>query len=229
MTFRGIRARWFALVGAALAVVAVTTAVLAQPQPQYRFYGLPGDSTINGEIAPVGSIVAASSGGEVLGSVEIGEAGTWYIDVEPDSANITFSLNGINDNVAYDAETVGGSRKIELHVTSSVPDDAMQSEPADGDMLEAEEDDGAMMEAADEDAMESSEAEDDGDLMEAEDDTMQTASDGDGEEDYPDSGSGGLLEQQGANWPLAVGVTAALMAAVAGAALVISRRTDGAS
>ena len=47
--------------------------------------------------------------------------------------------------------------------------------------------------------------------------------------DYPVSGTGGLGADGGASWPLAVGVTAALMAAIAGAALMISRRTDSVS
>ena len=223
MTFRGIRARWLAVVGAALAVVAVTTAVLAQPQPQFRFYGLPGDSTIDGEIAPVGSTVTATAGGEVLGSAVIGEAGTWYVDVEPELESVGFTLNGISDGATYSAETVGGSLKVELHVTTPVPEDTAEMQEAD--------DAAEMMEPADaDDTMESAEDADADSVMEAEGEgaAMQEESDEE-DEDYPVSGTGGLGADGGAGWPLAVGVTAALMAVIAGAALMISRRTDSVS
>lgn len=226
MTYRGIRARWIALVGGVVAVMAVTTAVLAQPQPQFRFYGLPGDSTIDGEIAPVGSTVTASANGAVLDSAEIGEAGTWYIDVEPETENIVFTLNGLSDDHTYEAQTVGGSRKVELHVNTPAPEDATDTEAEvmlEGDDA-SESGDASLMSAEGdgEDSMELSEAEDESMAGES-DEAMQEESD---EEDYPVSGTGGLFEEQGASWPLAVGVTAALMALVAGAALVISRRTD---
>ena len=225
MTFRGIRARWLAVVGAALAVVAVTTAVLAQPQPQFRFYGLPGDSTIDGEIAPVGSTVTATAGGEVLGSAVIGEAGTWYVDVEPELESVGFTLNGISDGATYSAETVGGSRKVELHVTTPVAEDIAEMQEAD--------DTAEMMEPADaDDTMESAEEADaDADsVMETEDEDAAMHQESDEEdEDYPVSGTGGLGAEGGAGWPLAVGVTAALMAVLAGAALMISRRTDSVS
>ena len=62
MTFRKLRTRWLALAAAAAAALVVTTAVLAQPpQPEFRFYGLPGDATIDGEVAPIGSTAAASA------------------------------------------------------------------------------------------------------------------------------------------------------------------------
>ena len=179
MTFRGIRARWLAVVGAALALVAVTTAVLAQPQPQFRFYGLPGDSTIDGVIAPVGSTVTATADGDVLGSAVIGEAGTWYVDVEPELESVSFTLNGIGDGATYSAETVGGSRKVELHVTTPAPEDAAETEEASGEMLEGE-DDASMMEAAEDDAsMESAEDDAADSMMEADDEdaAMQEESD----------------------------------------------------
>jgi hypothetical protein len=216
-------------VGAALALVAVTTAVLAQPQPQFRFYGLPGDSTIDGEIAPVGSTVTATADGTVLGSAVIGEAGTWYVDVEPEVQSVAFTLNGISDDATYSAETVGGSRKVELHVTTPVPEDAAETEEASGEMLEGE-DDASMMEAAEDDgSMESAEGDAGDSMMEADDESVMQEETDDEEDDYPVSGTGGLGADGGASWPLAVGVTAALMAAIAGAALMISRRTDSVS
>ncbi len=224
MKIRSIRARWLALAAGVFAVLAITTAVLAQPQPQYRFYGLPGDSTIDGELAPVGSTIIATADGEVLGSSNIGRAGTWYVDVEPESKNIKFTLNGISDPATYDALTVGGSRKVELHVTSSVPEgDLMQETPAD--TAAGEEDDMLMSENEAEDMTASDDA-DDAEMMGEADDEASDEASHDEEEDFPVTGSGGLVEEQGSSWPLAVGVTAALMAVIACAALLISRRTD---
>ena len=181
------------VVGLALGLaVAVATLSLAsaQQEPPHRFYGT---GAIAGDMIGV-----VDDMGNELGSTEVADDGSWYIDVDRDDAdNVSFTLNG----KSADADvTSAGSGQSAVAVTAM---------------------------AMEEDSMEEGDSMEDGDSMgdlEGEDDSMDDSSmeDGDGhmgDTEYPGTGTGGLADGSGVSAGL-IGLLIALsVAAVAGLGL----------
>ena len=168
-------------------VVAIATLSLAsaQQEPPHRFYGT--GATAGDMIGVVDDM------GNELGSTEVAEDGTWYIDVDRDDAdNVSFTLNG----KSADAEvTPRGDGQSAVAVTA-------MEEPAmeEGDELAGDED-GEMADL-------------DGDEPAMEDGDGQM-----GDTEYPGTGSGGLANGSGVSAGL-IGLLIALsVAAVAGLGL----------
>ena len=158
--------RLMAVVGAMLAALLISAVALAQTPP-HTFFGLSGDTTVDGEAAD-GAAVVASVGGEEVGSATLDASGEWSIEVDGGTMGVSFSVNGMAVDGSHDA-AAGGSTRVTLAVLTPVEepegdleggDDAM---PADEDAMPADED--AM--PADEDAMPA-----DDDAMPADDDAM---------------------------------------------------------
>ena len=174
--------------GLALAVGALA-ATSAQQEPPHRFYGT--GATAGDMIGVVDDM------GNELGSTEVAEDGTWYIDVDRDDAdNVSFTLNG----KSADADvTSAGSGQSAVAVTAM-----------------------AMEEPAMEDGEEVDELTDgDGDLVDLDGDEP-AMEDGDGhmgDTEYPGTGTGGLADGSGVSAGL-IGLLIALsVAAVAGLGL----------
>ena len=183
--------RLMSRVGALVLGLAVAIATLsfasAQQEPPHRFYGT--GATAGDMIGVVDDM------GNELGSTEVAEDGSWYIDVDRDDAdNVSFTLNG----KSADAEvTSAGSGQSAVAVT-------------------------AMEEPAMEDGEEGDELTDgDGDLVDLDGDEP-AMEDGDGhmgDTEYPGTGSGGLADGSGVSAGL-IGLLIALsVAAVAGLGL----------
>ena len=183
--------RLMSRVGALVLGLAVAIATLslasAQQEPPHRFYGT--GATAGDMIGVVDDM------GNELGSTEVAEDGSWYIDVDRDDAdNVSFTLNG----KSADAEvTSAGSGQSAVAVT-------------------------AMEEPAMEDGEEGDELTDgDGDLVDLNGDEP-AMEDGDGhmgDTEYPGTGSGGLADGSGVSAGL-IGLLIALsVAAVAGLGL----------
>ncbi len=183
--------RLMSRVGALVLGLAVAIATLslasAQQEPPHRFYGT--GATAGDMIGVVDDM------GNELGSTEVAEDGSWYIDVDRDDAdNVSFTLNG----KSADAEvTSAGSGQSAVAVTAMAMEEPAMEE---GDELAGDED-GEMADLdGDEPAME----------------------DGDGhmgDTEYPGTGSGGLADGSGVSAGL-IGLLIALsVAAVAGLGL----------
>ena len=184
--------RLMSRVGALVLGLAVAIATLslasAQQEPPHRFYGTgatPGDM-----------IGVVDDMGNELGSTEVAEDGSWYIDVDRDDAdNVSFTLNG----KSADADvTSAGSGQSAVSVTA-MEEPAME-DGEEGDELAGDED-GEMADL-------------DGDETHMEDgDTSM------GDTEYPGTGSGGLADGSGVSAGL-IGLLIALsVAAVAGLGL----------
>ena len=183
--------RLMSRVGALVLGLAVAVATLslasAQQEPPHRFYGT--GATAGDMIGVVDDM------GNDLGSTEVAEDGSWYIDVDRDDAdNVSFTLNG----KSADAEvTSAGSGQSAVAVT-------------------------AMEEPAMEDGEEGDELTDgDGDLVDLDgDEPAMEDSDGHmGDTEYPGTGTGGLADGSGVSAGL-IGLLIALsVAAVAGLGL----------
>ena len=176
--------RLMSRVGALVLGLAVAVATLslasAQQEPPHRFYGT--GATAGDMIGVVDDM------GNELGSTEVAEDGSWYIDVDRDDAdNVSFTLNG----KSADAEvTSAGSGQSAVAVTAMVMEEPAMEE---GDEL-AGDDEGA------------------GDL-EGEEPAME---DQEGTTEYPGTGSGGLADGSSVSAGL-IGLLIALsVAAVAG-------------
>lgn len=167
-------------------VVAIATLSLAsaQQEPPHRFYGT--GATAGDMIGVVDDM------GNELGSTEVAEDGSWYIDVDRDDAdNVSFTLNG----KSADADvTSAGSGQSAVSVTAMAMEEPAMEE---GDELAGDED-GEMADLdGDEPAME----------------------DQGGTTEYPGTGSGGLADGSGVSAGL-IGLLIALsVAAVAGLGL----------
>ena len=180
--------RLMARVGALVLGLAVAIATLslasAQQEPPHRFYGT--GATAGDMIGVVDDM------GNDLGSTEVAEDGSWYIDVDRDDAdNVSFTLNG----KSADADvTSAGSGQSAVSVTAMAMEEPAMEE---GDELAGDED-GEMADLdGDEPAME----------------------DQDGTTEYPGTGSGGLADGSGVSAGL-IGLLIALsVAAVAGLGL----------
>lgn len=179
------------VIGVALGVVIAIAAVAsasAQQEPPHRFYGT--GATAGDTIGVVDDM------GNELGSTTVADDGTWYIDVDRDSADdVSFTLNG----KSADAEvTPAGSGQSAVSVTAmAMEDDSMDDgSMEDGDELDSLEGEDSM----EEDSM------DDGSM---EDDSMDS-----GETEYPGTGSGGLADGSGVSAGL-IGLLIALSVAAA--------------
>ena len=241
------RSKWRQVLGLAaglIALFAIGGSALAQPLPEFRFYGFSGSVTIDGEPAPAGTVIVASADGEELARGTVSENGAWWVDVKYAAEGVSFSVNGIEAEGVYDADRPSGSQQVILAVETGAPamgeddEDMLDSEDSlledDEDMLDSEdsllEDDEDMLDS-EEDLLGTAEEEDgmkdavdsmSGGDAEAEDTTMQSDDD---DESLPVGGTGGLADESGSTWPLAAGLTALLVAGLGGAALLVSRRT----
>ena len=182
------------VVGLALGfAVAVATLSLAsaQQEPPHRFYGT--GATAGDMIGVVDDM------GNELGSTEVAEDGSWYIDVDRDDAdNVSFTLNG----KSADAEvTSAGSGQSAVSVTAMAMEEPAMEEGAEGDELAGDED---------------------GEMADLDSDEEGHMEDGDtsmGDSEYPGTGSGGLADGSGVSAGL-IGLLIALsVAAVAGLGL----------
>ena len=169
-----------------LSLVATLSFASAQQEPPHRFYGT--GATAGDMIGVVDDM------GNELGSTEVAEDGSWYIDVDRDDAdNVSFTLNG----KSADAEvTSAGSGQSAVSVTAMAMEEPAMEDGEEGDEL-AGDDEGA------------------GDL-EGEEPAME---DQEGTTEYPGTGSGGLADGSGVSAGL-IGLLIALsVAAVAGLGL----------
>ena len=182
------------VIGVALGVVIAIAAVAsasAQQEPPHRFYGT--GATAGDMIGVVDDM------GNDLGSTEVAEDGSWYIDVDRDDAdNVSFTLNG----KSADAEvTSAGSGQSAVAVTAMVMEEPAMEEGAEGDELAGDED---------------------GEMADLDSDEEGHMEDGDtsmGDTEYPGTGSGGLADGSGVSAGL-IGLLIALsVAAVAGLGL----------
>ena len=184
------------VVGLALGLaVAVATLSLAsaQQEPPHRFYGT--GATAGDMIGVVDDM------GQELGSTEVAEDGSWYIDVDRDDAdNVSFTLNG--ESADADVSSAGSGQSA-VTVTAMAMEDSM--------------DEGDSMEDGDS-SMEDLDGEE-GDSMEDGDSMMDDGSMDDGHTEYPGTGSGGLADGSSVSAGL-IGLLIALsVAAVAGLGL----------
>lgn len=189
-----------------IALLAIGGAALSQPIPEFRFYGFSGSVTINGEPAPAGTVIIAWIGGEEAGRGTVDSAGSWWVDVASHSEGVTFTVGGREAGAGpFEARPASGARRINLRIGADTPAAGeLEPEDAGGDELRLE-------------------SEDDAGSMEPE--RPAAGSGGLADENFPVGGSGGLADDGAASWPIAAGVTAAVMAALAGAALLAGRRT----
>ena len=176
--------------GVVIAIAAVASAS-AQQEPPHRFYGT--GATAGDMIGVVDDM------GNDLGSTEVAEDGSWYIDVDRDDAdNVSFTLNG----KSADAEvTSAGSGQSAVAVTAMAMEEPAMEEGAEGDELAGDED---------------------GEMADLDSDEEGHMEDGDtsmGDTEYPGTGSGGLADGSGVSAGL-IGLLIALsVAAVAGLGL----------
>ena len=185
--------RLMSRVGALVLGLAVAIATLslasAQQEPPHRFYGT--GATAGDMIGVVDDM------GNELGSTEVAEDGSWYIDVDRDDAdNVSFTLNG----KSADAEvTSAGSGQSAVAVTAMAMEEPAMEDGEEGDEL----------------------TDGDGDLVDLDGDEP-AMEDGDGhmgDTEYPGTGSGGLADGSGVSAGL-IGLLIALsVAAVAGLGL----------
>ena len=176
--------------GVVIAIAAVASAA-AQQEPPHRFYGT--GATAGDMIGVVDDM------GNELGSTEVAEDGSWYIDVDRDDAdNVSFTLNG----KSADAEvTSAGSGQSAVAVTAMVMEEPAMEAGAESDELAGDED---------------------GEMADLDSDEEGHMEDGDtsmGDTEYPGTGSGGLADGSGVSAGL-IGLLIALsVAAVAGLGL----------
>ena len=190
--------RLMSRVGALVLGLAVAIATLslasAQQEPPHRFYGT--GATAGDMIAVVDDM------GHELGSTEVAEDGSWYIDVDRDDAdNVSFTLNGMSADA--DVTSAGSGQSAVVVTAMAMEEDSMDEgdsmEDDDGSMEDLDGEEGSM---EDEDSMM-----DDGDSMDH------------GDTEYPGTGSGGLADGSGVSAGL-IGLLIALsVAAVAGLGL----------
>ncbi len=190
--------RLMSRVGALVLGLAVAIATLslasAQQEPPHRFYGT--GATAGDMIAVVDDM------GHELGSTEVAEDGSWYIDVDRDDAEgVSFTLNG--KSAEADVTSAGSGQSAVVVTAMAMEEDSMDEgdsmEDGDGSMEDLDGEEGSM---EDEDSMM-----DDGDSMDH------------GDTEYPGTGSGGLADGSGVSAGL-IGLLIALsVAAVAGLGL----------
>ena len=183
--------RQMSRVGALVLGLAVAIATLslasAQQEPPHRFYGT--GATAGDMIGVVDDM------GNELGSTEVADDGSWYIDVDRDDAdNVSFTLNG----KSADADvTPAGSGQSAVAVTAMAMEEPAMEE---GDELAGDED-GEMAD------------------LDGEETHMEDGDTSMGDTEYPGTGSGGLADGSGVSAGL-IGLLIALsIAAAAGLGL----------
>ena len=186
--------RLMSRVGALVLGLAVAVATLslasAQQEPPHRFYGT--GATAGDMIGVVDDM------GNELGSTEVAEDGSWYIDVDRDDAQgVSFTLNG----KSADADvTPAGSGQSAVAVTAMAMEEPAMEEGEEGDELAGDED-GEMAD------------------LDGEETHMEDGDTSMGDTEYPGTGSGGLADGSGVSAGL-IGLLIALsVAAVAGLGL----------
>ena len=119
--------RTLAVMGAALAALAITTAAFAQapPTPPHAFFGSPADGagvTIDGNAAPAGTVVTAwNENGDQVGTATLDAAGLWVIQVDPAMAmSVSFTVDGAATSGSFDVES-GDISPVALSVSGAAP------------------------------------------------------------------------------------------------------------
>ena len=119
--------RTLAVMGAALAALAITTAAFAQapPTPPHAFFGSPADGagvTIDGDAAPAGTVVTAwNENGDQVGTATLDAAGLWVIQVDPAMAmSVSFTVDGAATSGSFDVES-GEISAVALSVGGAAP------------------------------------------------------------------------------------------------------------
>ncbi len=205
-----------AVLGAALTALLVGGIAMAQQLPPHTFYGFEGDVTIDGENAPAGTEILASTGD----SATIDEDGSWSLEVAGDSENVSFTVAGLAAEGALPAPS-GGVTRVILAVSTppppadDCPDDTGMDEGSD-DLSEGDTmDEGTMSDCPEEDALS------EGDTM----DEGESAPAGDGGE-FPGTGTGGLVGSSSSSAAYAIAGALALVALLGGAGVAIRRRVQ---
>ena len=212
-----IRTGWRAAVAAMVLLAVVGGGSITAQERPHRFFGLPGDVTVDGEPVGLGDTVTVVVGERELGQALVNDNGIWFLDIDlaglsSDHCHVTFVVRGISAEQTWD--TCPGRVRLAL---VSASDEMSDDSPEPAAAAEAE--------PGDSDAM----AEDGTDEM-SEDPDQQGESTDIVRPGAPGTGSGGLLsEGETGDWLAAAALTAALMLAVSAVALLISRRTDGAN
>ena len=177
--------RLMSRVGALVLGLAVAVATLslasAQQEPPHRFYGT--GATAGDMIGVVDDM------GNELGSTEVAEDGSWYIDVDRDDAdNVSFTLNGKSADADVSS---AGSGQSAVTVTAMAMEEPAMEDGEEGDEL----------------------TDGDGDLVDLDGDGHM------GDTEYPGTGSGGLADGSGVSAGLIGLLIALSVAAVAGLGL----------
>ena len=209
-----------AVLGAALTALLIGGVAMAQQLPPHTFYGFEGDVTIDGENAPAGTEILASTGD----SATIGDDGSWSLEVAGGSENVSFTVAGLAAEGALPAPS-GGVTRVILAVSTppppadDCPDDTGMDEGSD-DLSEGDTmDEGTMDEGAMSDCPEDVLSE--GDTM----DEGESAPAGDGGE-FPGTGTGGLVGSSSSSAAYAIVGALALVALLGGAGVAIRRRVQ---
>lgn len=214
--------RMMAVLGAMLAALLITGAALAQQTPPHNFWGF-GGVTIDGEPAPAGTTITAMAGGENVGMATVGANNAWNLEVPGGTMGVTFMVNDMAATAAqasYDAPQGGQTQVPSLAATSS---DAGSGDELEGDGGELEgEGDSGTMDGGDSMGEDSDSLQGDGDSMQGEDGNgADEGSDGDGagmgegDNEFPDTGTGGLADSSR-------GVSSAVYGGIAGALALIA-------
>jgi len=119
--------RYLAVLGAAVAALALATAAFAQapPSPPHQFFGGAGAGsgvTVDGEAAADGAAITASNeDGVEVGATTV-SGGLWLIQVDPDeAATVSFAVDGASDSGSFAVES-GSLTEATLAVTSAAPE-----------------------------------------------------------------------------------------------------------
>ena len=197
--------------GVVIAIGALASAS-AQDAPQHRLYGTGGTAE--------DTITAHDAEGAELGSATVAADGSWYIDVDDEAvATVAFQVNG--EHAVAEVTNAGASQSAVVLTVVAMEDESM---PVDDTVEEDVMEEDVMEEdTMEEDVMEEDVMEEDTmteDVMEEdvmEEDSLDTEDDGD--QGYPDTGSGGLVDNSGVSAGL-IGLLIALgVAAAAGLGL----------
>ena len=197
--------------GVVIAIGALASAS-AQDAPQHRLYG-------TGATAEA-TITAHDADGNELGSATVAADGSWYIDVDDEAvASVAFQVNG--EHAVAEVTNAGASQSAVVLTVVAMEDESMPVEDTmEEDTMEEDtmEEDTMEEDVMEEDVMEEDVMEEDAmeeDVME--EDSLDTEDDGD--QGYPDTGSGGLVDNSGVSAGL-IGLLIALgVAAAAGLGL----------
>ena len=174
--------RMVAVLGATLAALLIVGAALAQTQPPHTFFGLSGDTTVDGESAAPGTVITAMVDGASVGTATVAANG-WSLELDGGMSGVTFMVGELMAEGSY-STSVGGTTRLMLAVTTPEPEPVVE-EPGDamdeGDLEGA--DDGDL----DADAPEgegTDDAMDEGDLEGADDGDLDAdAPEGEGTDD----------------------------------------------